>query len=135
MLVRCVYCCFSSERSGLLELGLDLINRNDTGRGGRDTLYDIDAYAAASDHHGPVSRPKRSIQLMKRVHMQPEYTLIGGMLRFEIMTRTVSERLHAPVNLPQDKFVQFTAATGAAVLAQRRLRTLQSKNYTGTFLG
>ncbi len=75
--------------------------------------------------HGSIlSLVDRSVQLMKRVHMQPEFTLIGGMLRFETMARVVSERLGCEVNVPEGELVQFTSALGAAILGHRRLRKL-----------
>jgi len=66
----------------------------------------------------------RSVQLMKRVRAEPEYTLIGGILRFETMGTCVSEKLKAPVNVPDPEMVQFIAAIGAAILAHRRLQKL-----------
>jgi predicted CoA-substrate-specific enzyme activase len=66
----------------------------------------------------------RSVQLMKRVQMQPEYTLIGGILRFATMARIVGEQLQAAVNVPEGDMVQFTAALGAAILGHQRLRKL-----------
>ncbi|MDE3135934.1 MAG: 2-hydroxyglutaryl-CoA dehydratase [Acidobacteriota bacterium] len=75
--------------------------------------------------HGAVaSLVDRSVQLMKRVQMQPEYTLIGGILRFETMARVVREKLKADVNVPPEHMVQFVGALGAALLAQRRLKKL-----------
>jgi predicted CoA-substrate-specific enzyme activase len=69
-----------------------------------------------------VSLVDRSIQLMKRVQMQPQFTLTGGILRFESMGRLIRERLGAEVNIPPPDDVQFVAALGAAVLGQRRLK-------------
>ena len=66
----------------------------------------------------------RSVQLMKRVTMEPEYTLIGGIMRFQRMTHVVREALNAEVNVPPDDVVQFVPAIGAAVLGQGRLRRL-----------
>jgi predicted CoA-substrate-specific enzyme activase len=64
----------------------------------------------------------RSVQLMKRVQMQPEFTLTGGILRFVSMGRLMRERLGEAVNIPGPDDVQFVGAIGAAVLGQRRLR-------------
>lgn len=66
----------------------------------------------------------RAVQLMKRVRAEPEFTLIGGILRFETMGGCVSKSLDAPVNVPEPEMVQFVAAIGAAILAQRRLQKL-----------
>jgi len=66
----------------------------------------------------------RSVQLMKRVQMEPEYTLIGGILRFETMVEVVSRELGASVNVPEGDLVQYTSALGAAVLGHRRAARL-----------
>ncbi|MEW6071041.1 MAG: acyl-CoA dehydratase activase [Planctomycetota bacterium] len=63
----------------------------------------------------------RSVQLMKRAKAAPEYTLIGGILRFPTMARAVREELGAEVNVPPPDLVQFVTALGAAILGQRRL--------------
>jgi predicted CoA-substrate-specific enzyme activase len=68
-----------------------------------------------------VSLVDRSVQLMKRVQMQPQFTLTGGILRFASMGRLMRERLGAEVNIPPPDDVQYVAALGAAVLGQRRL--------------
>jgi len=83
--------------------------------------------APADIMHGAVSSlVDRSVQLLKRVQMEPEFTLIGGILRFETMARVVREHLKAEVNVPPENLVQFVSALGAAILAQRRLRKLNS---------
>lgn len=76
--------------------------------------------------HGAISSlVDRSVQLMKRVQMEPEYTLIGGILRFSKMVNVVRERLNATVNVPDGDMVQFTTALGAAILGQQRWRKLK----------
>jgi len=76
--------------------------------------------------HGAISSlVDRSVQLMKRVQMEPAFTLIGGILRFETMARLVREHLKAEVNVPGGDMVQFTTALGAAILGQQRLRKLR----------
>ena len=78
--------------------------------------------APADIMHGAiVSLVDRSVQLMKRVQLVPEVTLIGGILRFETIARVVREKLDMPVNVPEGDLVQFTAALGAALLARYRL--------------
>jgi predicted CoA-substrate-specific enzyme activase len=78
--------------------------------------------APADIMHGAiVSLVGRSVQLMKRAGMEPEFTLIGGILRFERMVDVVRAELKAEVNVPAGDLVQFVAALGAAVLGQRRL--------------
>jgi predicted CoA-substrate-specific enzyme activase len=84
--------------------------------------------APADIMHGAVaSLVDRSVQLMKRVQMQPEFTLIGGILRFETMARVVREKLNQEVNVPPEHLVQFVGALGAAILAQRRLKKLHGE--------
>jgi predicted CoA-substrate-specific enzyme activase len=75
-------------------------------------------------HGSIVSLVDRSVQLMKRVRMEPEFTLIGGILRFETMSRVIRNHLGAEVNVPQGDMVQFTTALGAAILGHRRLEKL-----------
>lgn len=62
----------------------------------------------------------RSIQLMRRVRLEPEYTVVGGILRFESMGALLREKLGSPVNIPPPDLVQYVGALGAAVLARRR---------------
>jgi (R)-2-hydroxyacyl-CoA dehydratese activating ATPase len=83
--------------------------------------------APADIMHGAVaSLVDRSLQLMKRVQMEPEFTLIGGILRFGTMEEVVREQLQADVNVPPESMVQFVNALGAAILAQRRWQKLNS---------
>jgi predicted CoA-substrate-specific enzyme activase len=74
-----------------------------------------------------ISLVGRSVQLMKRVRMEPEFTLIGGILRFSTMVDVIRRELDAPVNVPEGDLVQYVAAYGAAVLGQRRLRRLREE--------
>jgi predicted CoA-substrate-specific enzyme activase len=75
--------------------------------------------------HGAIaSLVDRSVQLMRRIQMEPEFTLIGGILRFQTMARVVREHLKAEVNVPPENLVQFVNALGAAILARRRLQKL-----------
>jgi predicted CoA-substrate-specific enzyme activase len=71
-----------------------------------------------------VSLVGRSVQLLKRVRLEPELTLIGGILRFERMADVIREELKTAVNLPAPEHVQFVSALGAAVLAHRRLAAM-----------
>jgi predicted CoA-substrate-specific enzyme activase len=64
----------------------------------------------------------RSIQLMRRVQLEPEYTLVGGILRFESMGALLREKLGTGVNVPAPDVVMLTGALGAAVLGQKRTR-------------
>jgi (R)-2-hydroxyacyl-CoA dehydratese activating ATPase len=81
--------------------------------------------APADIMHGAiVSLVGRSVQLMRRVGMEPEFTLIGGILRFDRMADVVRNELKAEVNVPPGELVQFTSALGAAILGHRRLEQL-----------
>jgi (R)-2-hydroxyacyl-CoA dehydratese activating ATPase len=83
--------------------------------------------APADIMHGAiVSLVGRSVQLMKRVRMEPEFTLVGGILRFQRMIDVVRNELASDVNVPPGELVQFTAALGAAILGHRRLQRLQA---------
>lgn len=75
--------------------------------------------------HGAIlSLVDRSIQLMKRVKMEAEYTLIGGILQFHTMKRVLNENLKTDVNIPPDNLVQYIPALGAALLGQYRLKKI-----------
>jgi len=78
-------------------------------------------------HGAIVSLVGRSIQLMKRVQMEPEFTLIGGILRFETMVTVIRRELAGDVNVPPDDMVQFVPAFGAGVLGHRRLRVREAE--------
>jgi predicted CoA-substrate-specific enzyme activase len=72
-------------------------------------------------HGAVVSLVGRSVQLMKRVRMEPDFTLIGGILRFERMVGVVREQLKAEVNVPEGDLVQFVPALGAALLGLQQV--------------
>lgn len=75
--------------------------------------------------HGAMqSLIEKCVRLMKRVQMEPEFTLVGGIMRFPAMTRMMRTQLPVGVNVPPEPLAQFTAAIGAAVLAGRRLQKL-----------
>jgi len=81
--------------------------------------------AAADIMHGAiVSLVGKSVQLMKRVKVEPEVTLIGGIMRFPTMVSAVREKLTGIVNVPEGDLVQFVAALGAGTLAQRQVHRL-----------
>ena len=82
--------------------------------------------APADIMHGAIrSLVQRSVQLLKRVQMEPEFTLVGGILRFPAMVRVMKQSLAGgAVNVPPDAYAQLTGAIGAAVLARRRLEKL-----------
>lgn len=94
-----------------------------------EVINQLSEGAAPGDimHGAIVSLVDRSIQLMKRVRMEPPFTLVGGILRFSRMVDVVRAALgqDAAVQVPGGDLVQFTAALGAALLGQRRLRRLE----------
>lgn len=72
--------------------------------------------------HGAMhSLVEKSVRLMKRVQMEPEFTLVGGIMRFSTMVDVMREHLGDGVNVPPEPLVQYSGAIGAAVLARRRL--------------
>lgn len=71
-----------------------------------------------------LSLTDRSVQLMKRIRSEPEYTLVGGILRWRRMAEVIEERLKSKVNVPNGEMPQFTAALGCAILGHIRLRKL-----------
>jgi predicted CoA-substrate-specific enzyme activase len=80
--------------------------------------------APADIMHGAiVSLVGRAVQLLKRVRMEPEFTLVGGILRFPTMVDEIRKEL-GEANVPQGDLVQFTAALGAGVLGYRRVAHL-----------
>ena len=71
-----------------------------------------------------VSLVTRSVQLLKRVRIEEEVTLVGGIMRFPTMSRVIRTQLGLQANVPPEELVQFTGAIGAAVLGHRRLARL-----------
>lgn len=82
-----------------------------------------------------ISLVDRSVQLMKRVQMEPEVTLVGGILRFETMAKVVREKLGMAVNVPEGDLVQYVAALGAALLARHRLNKLNQQGLAAAAAG
>ncbi|MDH3733389.1 MAG: acyl-CoA dehydratase activase [Gemmatimonadota bacterium] len=78
---------------------------------------------------------ERSVRLMKRVQMEPEFTLVGGIMRFPTMARVLREQLGDAVRVPEEPLGQFTGAIGAAVVAQRRLHKLGTAGRTTAAAG
>ena len=72
-----------------------------------------------------ISLGHRSVQLLKRVQMEPEFTLAGGILRFESMVNLLRHELGVATNIPPPETVQHLCALGAAVLARRRLQEVR----------
>lgn len=72
-------------------------------------------------HGAMVSLVGRSLQLMRRIKMEPEYTLVGGIMRYPTMVESLTRELGGDVNVPEGDLVQFVGAIGAATLARQRL--------------
>jgi (R)-2-hydroxyacyl-CoA dehydratese activating ATPase len=79
-------------------------------------------------HGAMASLVEKSVRLMKRVQMEPEFTLVGGIMRFPTMIDLMRHHLGDDVNVPPEPLVQFTGAIGAAVLAHRRWVKLEGEN-------
>jgi (R)-2-hydroxyacyl-CoA dehydratese activating ATPase len=78
--------------------------------------------------HGAMdSLVEKSVRLMKRVQMEPEFTLVGGIMRFPTMITLMRQHLGDEANVPPEPLVQYTSAIGAAVLARRRLLKLEAE--------
>jgi|TARA_B100000315_G_scaffold245550_1_gene271576 predicted CoA-substrate-specific enzyme activase len=74
-----------------------------------------------------VSLVGRSLQLMRRIKMEPEYTLVGGIMRYPTMVESLTKELGGNVNVPEGDLVQFVGAIGAATLARQRLSKLEAE--------
>jgi predicted CoA-substrate-specific enzyme activase len=64
----------------------------------------------------------RSVQLMRRIQATPEFTLVGGILRWRSFADLVAERLECGVHVPDGELAQFVGALGCAILGQLRLQ-------------
>lgn len=89
-----------------------------------EVINQLSLGAAPADimHGAIISLVGRSVQLMKRVRMEPQFTVVGGILRFERMADVVRKELASEVNVPPGDLVQFIGAYGAALLGWRRVQ-------------
>lgn len=69
----------------------------------------------------------RAVQLMKRVGLESEFALAGGMTHNAAMIAAIEAKLKAPLNLPPQGLGQFNGAFGAALLGLRRAERLLSE--------
>lgn len=69
----------------------------------------------------------RAVQLMKRVGLETDYALAGGMTQNEAMIEAIAAKLGASLNLPPQGLGQFNGAFGAALLGMRRAEKLMSE--------
>jgi predicted CoA-substrate-specific enzyme activase len=67
-----------------------------------------------------ISLVDRAVQLLKRVRMEPDVTVIGGILRFPSMGGALRDHLGDSVFIPEGADAQFVSALGAALLGHRR---------------
>jgi predicted CoA-substrate-specific enzyme activase len=88
----------------------EVINHLSQGRAPADIMYGA-----------IVSLVERAVQLLKRLRMVPEITVIGGIMQFETMAQVARQHLKTTVNVPETPLVQFIPALGAALLGQQRL--------------
>jgi predicted CoA-substrate-specific enzyme activase len=74
-----------------------------------------------------LSLTKRSVQLLKRIQVEDEVTLVGGILRWNVMAEAIKKELGRPVNVPHDDLPQYTAALGCAILGHISLARQREK--------
>ncbi len=72
-----------------------------------------------------LSLTQRSVQLLKRIKVEPEVTLVGGIMRWGAMSKAITEHLGMEVNVADDDMPQYMAALGCALLGHIRLRKLR----------
>lgn len=66
----------------------------------------------------------RAVQLMKRVGLEPDFALAGGMTQNAAMVAALESKLNAPLHLPPNALGQLNGAFGAALLGIRRVKRL-----------
>jgi len=72
------------------------------------------------------SLARRSVQLMRRVGLEPEFTFVGGMSRNEAFIKALEFELSASLHIPGDEMGHFNGAFGAGLLALERLTKLKA---------
>ena len=71
-----------------------------------------------------MSLTQRSVQLLKRIKIEKEVTLVGGILRWGSLVKAIEELIKTPVNVAQGDMPQYVAALGCAILGHIRLKKL-----------
>ncbi len=66
----------------------------------------------------------RAVQLMRRIGLEPDYMLAGGMSRNAGMVKALEQNLKMPLHVAPDGLGQLNGAFGAALLGARRLERL-----------
>lgn len=79
-----------------------------------------------------ISLVGKSVQLMKRVKMEQEVTLIGGIMRFPSMVTAVRDLLGVDVNVAEGDMVQYASALGAATLARYQIEKIRAGARAGS---
>lgn len=72
----------------------------------------------------------RAVQLMKRVGLETDYALAGGMTNNPAMVAALEGKLGATLNLPPNGLGQLNGAFGAALLGLRRVERLLAEGRT-----
>ncbi|MBL7994860.1 2-hydroxyglutaryl-CoA dehydratase [bacterium] len=67
----------------------------------------------------------RSVQLLTRIKAEPTYILIGGILRWDTMAKSITGQLTGTVHVPDGDLPQYVTATGAALLGHLRLHQIE----------
>lgn len=68
-----------------------------------------------------LSLTRRSVQLLKRIQIEDEITLVGGILRWDVMVKAITKELGRSTNVPAGDLPQYTGALGCAILGHVRL--------------
>ncbi len=72
-----------------------------------------------------LSLAQRAYILMRNVGIQPEVSLVGGLVQSEAMVRALEQTAHVTINA--DRRAQHAAAIGAAMLGYARLQKLGTR--------
>ena len=73
------------------------------------------------------SLARRSVQLMRRVGLEPDFTFVGGMSRNEAFVKALANTLGNAVNVPASGDGQFNGSVGACLLALDRVHKLRKQ--------
>lgn len=72
------------------------------------------------------SLARRSVQLMRRVGLEQEFTFVGGMSRNDAFIKALEFELNATLNIQAGAMGHFNGAFGAGLLALERLSKLKA---------
>ncbi len=72
----------------------------------------------------------RAVQLMKRVGLEKEFALAGGMTKNAAMVAAIEAKLGVALNLPPQGLGQLNGAFGAALLGLRRVERLLAEGWS-----